>query len=69
MCSKSVVGVSAYCVTHCTGGLHNHVKVLSVGMKTYEIPPDYSGNLHFTNQASLVPVPPTHLLTVNLSVY
>ncbi|XP_046887031.1 39S ribosomal protein L16, mitochondrial [Hypomesus transpacificus] len=24
------------------GGLHNHVKVLSVGMKTYEIPPDYS---------------------------
>lgn len=29
------------------GGLLTHTKVLSVGLKTYEVPPDYGGNLIF----------------------
>lgn len=28
-----------------TGPLHSHLKLLAAGLKTYEIPPDYSGNL------------------------
>lgn len=32
------------CVLVClTGHLHSHLKVLTAGLKTYEIPPDYSG--------------------------
>lgn len=26
------------------GPLHSHMKVLAAGLKTYEIPPDFSGN-------------------------
>lgn len=27
-----------------TGPLQNHLKILVAGLKTYEVPPDYSGN-------------------------
>lgn len=27
-----------------TGPLQNHLKLLAAGLKTYKIPPDYSGN-------------------------
>lgn len=30
--------------TFLTGPLQNRLKVLAAGLKTYQIPPDYSGN-------------------------
>lgn len=30
-----------------TGPLHSHLKLLTAGLKTYEIPPDFSGNSPF----------------------
>lgn len=31
-----------------TGPLQNHLKLLAAGLKTYEVPPDYSGNNSFS---------------------
>lgn len=31
-------------VSGLTGPLQSHLKLLAAGLKTYEIPPDYSGN-------------------------
>lgn len=31
-----------------TGPLQNHLKLLAAGLKTYEVPPDYSGNQSFS---------------------
>lgn len=31
-----------------SGPLQNHLKLLAAGLKTYEVPPDYSGNQSFS---------------------
>ncbi|KAF6725413.1 39S ribosomal protein L16, mitochondrial [Oryzias melastigma] len=40
----AVGGLMGVCRTHCLqkGFLHSHLKILAAGMKTYEIPPDYT---------------------------
>uniref|UniRef100_H3CVM6 Large ribosomal subunit protein uL16m n=1 Tax=Tetraodon nigroviridis TaxID=99883 RepID=H3CVM6_TETNG len=40
---KSVVGRVTSCIAHAPqGSLQNHLKILAAGLKTFEIPPDYS---------------------------
>lgn len=41
-----------------TGFLHNHLRVLTAGLKTFEIPPDYRGNYSSLNPHTTIHVLP-----------